>query len=424
MVRGVVSNPVGGRLRDGSAALAVWLVAALFMLALAAHADPAFRAWIETLWPEANALGVSRATFDAAFNGLEPDLSLPDLLLPGREQRADSRGQSEFTSPPSDYLNKANLARLASDGKALAVRHKAALDKIEREIGVDRYSVLALWGRETAFGKYKLPHDAIRVLATQAYLGRRKDLFRNEILHALRMLEAGIERSDMRSSWAGAVGLTQFMPSEYFEHAYDLDGDGKTDIFRSAPDALASAAHQLRGKGWVPGQSWGYEVRIPPTSDCALEGPTQARPIAEWARLGFVRAGDRPWTQSQLGLEAYLMSPAGAYGPSFLVLENYKVIRRYNTSDLYAIFIGNLADRIAGGGDFATPWSAGAQKTQLIEEVQKRLKEHGYDIEKIDGKIGSNTRQIIGRYQRTNKLKVDCWPSEQLVAHLQSAGGR
>jgi len=413
----------------GSAATAAGVVAGLVTgLAMpipAARADPAFLAWIEALRPEAEAAGVSRAIYDAAFRGLEPDLSLPDLLLPGREQKSDSRGQSEFTSPPSQYLDKSYLARLAADGRVLANRHQGALEKIEHEIGVDRYSVLALWGRETAYGNYKLPHDAIRVLATEAYLGRRKDLFRNELIAALRMLEAGVARADMRSSWAGAVGLTQFMPSEYFEHAYDLDGDGKTDIFHSVPDALASAAHQLKGKGWVPGETWGYEVRVPAAADCSFEGPTQARAIAEWAKLGFVRARDRPWTEKDLALEAYLMSPAGAYGPAFLVLENYKVIRRYNTSDLYAVFIGNLADRIAGGGDFEVPWAGIApQKTGTIEEIQQRLKAEGYEVEKIDGKVGSNTRKLIGSYQRANKLKVDCWPTDAVLAHLRATASR
>ncbi len=399
---------------------------ALLVVALAgpASADAQFRAWIDGLWPEAQARGVSRPTFDAAFRGLEPDLKLPDLLLPGREKKADSRGQSEFTSPPSEYLDKTYLTRLAADGKALAARHKAALDKIEQEIGVDRYIILALWGRETAYGNYKLPHDAIQVIATQAYLGRRKELFRNELLEALRMLEAGVARADMRSSWAGAVGLTQFMPSEYFEHAVDLDGDGVKDIFRSVPDALASAAHQLKGKGWVAGETWGYEITIPASADCGLEGPNQARPIAEWAKLGFARANKSPWTDRQLALEAYLMSPGGGYGPSFLVLENFKVLRRYNTSDLYAVFIGNLADRIAGGGDFATPWSAGPQRTHVIEEIQERLKTAGYEVEKIDGKVGSNTRHLIGTYQRDHKLKVDCWPTDAVLAHMRTTASR
>lgn len=417
------------RLRPKLPAARMLLACVLGLLATAAvpvgaRADAKLDAWIEGLWPEAQAAGVSRATFDSALRGFTPDLKLPDLEIPGRPSN-DARGQAEFTRAPADYLDRAYLMRLAATGRDLAVKHKATLERIERELGVDRYSVLAIWGRETAFGHHKLPHDAITVVATQAYLGRRKELFRAELIAALRMLESGIPRARMRSSWAGAMGLTQFMPSEYFVHAHDLDGDGKADIWSSVADALASAASQLKGKGWVAGQTWGYEVKLTREADCGYEGPTQARSIAEWAKLGLKRANGRPWTEKQLALEAYLMSPAGGYGPSFLVLENYKVIRRYNMSDLYAVFVGNLADRIAGGGDFVTPWGGtGPQKTRNIEEIQQRLMSLGYDVEKIDGKVGSNTRKVIGLYERANNLKVDCWPSDAVLDHMRRSASR
>jgi lytic murein transglycosylase len=409
-----------------------WLLASILGLFLAlsvravpvAAADAQLEAWKEGLWPEAQAEGVSRATFDKALKGFTPNLKLPDLDLPGRPSN-DATGQAEFTRAPAEYLDRAYMLRLAATGKELLAKHKATLEKIERDLGVDRYSVLAIWGRETAFGHHKLPHDAIEVVATLAYLGKRKDLFRTELIAALKMLEAGVPRAQMRASWAGAMGLTQFMPSEYFKHAHDLDGDGKTDIWNSVPDALASAASQLKGKGWVAGQTWGYEVKLSPQADCGYEGPTQERPIAEWAKLGVKRANGKPWTQEQLALNAYMMSPAGGYGPSFLVLENYKVIRRYNMSDLYAVFVGNLADRIAGGGDFIAPWGGtGPQKTSNIEEIQQRLMALGYDVEKIDGKVGSNTRKVIGHYERTNNLKVDCWPSDTVLGHIRKTAAR
>ncbi|MDX2307795.1 MAG: lytic murein transglycosylase [Hyphomicrobium sp.] len=380
-----------------------------------------FRAFLESLWPEAEARGVSRATFDGAFKTLEPDFKIPDLELPGRKPDG-SKGQAEFTRAPGDYLDKAYLANLAQQGRKLMKEHAAALAKIEEKFGVDRYSVLAIWGRETAFGQHKLPHDAIQVLATLAYTGRRKELFRNELLEALRMLEAGVARKDMRASWAGAVGLTQFMPSEYFVHAQDLDGDGVKDIFRSVDDALASAAAQLHGKGWVRGQVWGHEVVIPKSSDCGFEGPSQARPISAWVDLGYRRADGEAWSAAERATDAYLMSPAGAYGPSFLVFENYKVIRRYNTSDLYAVFVGHLADRISGGGDFARAFGGtGPQKTAVIEEIQRHLQKAGFEVDKIDGKVGSNTRKNIGQYQRAQGLKVDCWPSDAVLAHMRSS---
>lgn len=406
-----------------SLACLVMLVATLAMPAHA-KADANLDAWLAALWTDAEAAGVSRRTFDAAMKGFTPDLKLPDLVLPGRPKN-DARGQAEFTRAPSEYLDRAYLMRLAQQGQELLRKHEKTLEKIEREIGVDRYSVLAIWGRETSFGRHKLGHDAITALATQAYLGRRKEMFRDELIAALRMLESGVPRSLMRSSWAGAVGLTQFMPTEYFIHAYDLDGDGKTDIWHSVPDALASAAMQLKGKGWVPGQTWGYEVKLTGGADCAYEGPTQARTIAEWNALGFKRANGKPWTEKQLALEAYVMSPAGGYGPTFLALENFQVIRRYNMSDLYAVFVGHLADRIAGAGDFVTPWGGiAAQKTAHIEEIQKRLKAAGYEISIVDGKIGSNTRKNVGLYERANNLKVDCWPSDAVLKHMRSSASR
>lgn len=403
--------------RSASAVLRLALVS-LMISATPASARPSFDTWLQQLWPEAEALGVTRATFDRTFKGLTPDFSLPDLQRPG-QKRPSNRGQAEFSRPPSAYLNRVYLARLAKQGQALARKHKATLDRIEQEIGVSRYAVLAIWGRETSFGNYKLPHDAIRVLATQAYAGRRADLFRAELLDALRLIEAGMDRKRMRASWAGAIGLTQFMPSEFFKHARDFDGDGKVDLFSSVPDALASAAQQMAGKGWVSGQAWGYEVVVPPTADCAFEGPLQARPLSNWAALGFKRVAGRPWPKKALDQDAYLMMPAGAYGPAFLVLENFRVFRRYNMSDLYAVFVGNLADRIAGGGDFVTPWSSEEkQRSDVIAEIQERLQKAGYAISKVDGKIGSNTRHIVGAYQRNAGLKVDCWPSPRVLNAL------
>jgi lytic murein transglycosylase len=387
-------------------------------------ADEGFRAFLQSAWPGAQQAGVSRATFDAAIAGLEPDYKLPDLVLPGRP-KVDNQGQAEFTKTAADYISKPYMEKLAGQGAKFYKQHQAALQRIEEASGVDPYILVAIWGRETAYGSYKLPHDAIRVLATLAYKGRRSEMFRQEFIAALKMLEVGVPRSDMKSSWAGAVGLTQFMPTEYFKHAADGDGDGKTDIWRSIPDALASAARQLQGKGWVRGQSWGYEVIASAQSNCSLEGPPDARPISEWVKLGYAPAKKRTFSAAELSQEAYLMMPAGAYGPAFLAPENFKVIRLYNTSDLYALFVGHLADRIRGGGDFASGWKPFEQpKTRTVHDLQERLKALGYPMDKIDGKIGSNTRKQIGLYQKANGLKIDCWPSDAVLAHANTQAGR
>ncbi len=279
-----------GRLSKFAAGIfgAAWLAACAATSAQAA--EPAFQKWLAELWPQAQAMGVSRKTFETATRALEPDLTLPDLELPGRPG-APPRGQAEFVQTPADYIKEANIARLAEQAKKLAAEHSRTLAAIEQKFGVPANVLLAIWGRETAFGGYKLPKSAITVLATQAYYGRRKDMFRQELLYALKMLEEGhIKLADMRSSWGGAMGLTQFLPSEFYKHAIDFDGDGKKDIWNSVPDALASAAQQLLSKGWQRGTRWAYEVRAPQGIDCTIGVPEQTRPVGEWLKQGFVPA--------------------------------------------------------------------------------------------------------------------------------------
>ena len=402
----------------------VLLAAAALLTAGAPARAETFEAFVAGLWPDASKAGVSRATFDAAMKGVTPDYKLPDLALPGKP-KVDNSGQAEFTKTAADYISKPYMEKLSSQGRSFFAKYKGPLKEIERKTGVDPYILVAIWGRETAYGYHKLPHDAIRVLSTLAYTGRRKDMFRNELIAALRMLQMGVPRSDMKSSWAGAVGLTQFMPTEYLKYADDGDGDGKADIWRSIPDALASAARQLEGKGWKRGQGWGYEVVYGRGADCSLEGPPDERAIAKWIDLGFMRADGKPFSKSQKAEVAYLMSPAGTYGPQFLASENFKVIRLYNTSDLYALFVGHLSDRIRGGGDFATPWAEFNQpRTRTVHDLQARLKALGYPMDKIDGKIGSNTRKQIGLYQKSNGLKIDCWPSEPVLSHANTKAER
>jgi lytic murein transglycosylase len=399
-----------------------WVVA---LLALALVASPRlqaqsadeFRRFLEALWPDAQAMGVSRATFDQALRGVEPDLALPDLVLPGREVK----GQPEFTKTPAQYLSTAYLARLADQGKAQQAKHAIWLAKIERELGVQRQFVLAIWGRETAYGSYRSNYYIIRALVTQAYLGRRKDMFRTELVYALKMLEDGYRtRETLTGSWAGAIGLPQLMPSEFYTLAYDLDGDGRKDIWGSVADALGSAANQLRIKGWVPGQTWGYEVRLPKEVPCLLEGPDNGRQLREWVKLGVKRIGSDFPTEA-LGQQAFVLAPAGAHGPAFLALENFLVIKRYNMSDLYALFVGNLGDRIAGGGDFRTPWADIKQlSAKGIEEIQAGLQRLGYPVSIVDGKAGMNTRSLIGAYQKANGLEIDCWPTQAVLAHVRA----
>jgi lytic murein transglycosylase len=391
----------------------------------ASAADAAFQAWLQSMWPQAQQLGVSRATFDAATRGLEPDLSLPDLVLPGRAEKPPP-GQAEFVQTPAGYLKEATFDRLAAQGRKLLDQHRATLTAIQKQFGVAPAIVLAIWGRETDYGRYTLPHNAVRVLATQAYVGKRKEKFGEEFLLALKILQEGhIKLADMKSSWAGAMGLTQFLPSEFYKYAVDFDGDGRRDIWNSVPDALASAAKQLVAKGWQSGQHWAYEVHAPANVDCSIGVPEHTLPLGEWLKRGFAPAYGRKIAPAELAAPASLLQPEGSYGPAFLTLKNYYVIKEYNFSDLYVLFVGHLSDRMSDPRPFETPWSKGAQlRTREVEEMQRTLTKLGIYKDKVDGKAGMLTRAALGEYQKKNGLKVDCWPTAAVLAHMQGQGAR
>jgi lytic murein transglycosylase len=298
------------------------------------------------------------------------------------------------------------------------------LDAIERQFGVPATIVLAIFGRETDFGRTADARNAIRVLATQAYLGRRKEQFLTEFLLALKILDQGqIKLADMKSSWAGAMGLTQFLPSDYLKYAVDFDGDGRADIWHSVPDALASAAKQLLGEGWQPGLRWAYEVHPPAGVDCTIGVPSYTLTIGEWLERGFRPAYGRVLSATERAETASLLQPAGPYGPSFLATKNYFAIKEYNFSDLYVLFVGHLSDRITDPRPFETPWTNIVQlPTADLDRMQQLLTARGYYHDKIDGKAGMLTRAALGEYQKRNGLKLDCWPSAALLRQMEASG--
>jgi lytic murein transglycosylase len=383
-------------------------------------ADAAFQAWLETIWPQAREqpYGISRATFDRATRGLEPDLKLPDLDLPGRP--ITGAAQPEFVQTPAEYLRESSFDNLAKKGRKLLTEHRETLARIERRFGVPPGIVLAIWGRETGYGAAKMPYDAIRALATQAYVGRRKDFFLNEFLYALKILQEGhVTREDLRSSWAGAMGHAQVLPSGFYNYAIDLDGDGKRDIWNSIPDALATLANHLVVDGWQPGKRWAYEVRVPKSVDCTIAEPSVMLPLGEWVKRGYVLAAGRKLAPEEANDPASLVMPAGLYGPAFLAPKNYFVLKDYNFSDLYVLFVGHLSDRIADPHPFEKPWDDVTQlKSVQLEAMQKRMTELGLYRDKIDGKAGMLTRAALGVYQKQNGLTLDCWPTSAVLDHM------
>jgi lytic murein transglycosylase len=390
------------------------LVLVLFGSAVQADAD--FASWLNALRHDAENQGVSQATFDRAMKGLQLDLSLPDLVIPGRPLKE----QAEFIKLPADYLPEPQLSALAKAGRRYLSTYRDELQKIEAEYGVPGNVVIAVWGRETDYGAERQHHNVLRSLLTEAYLGRRKDMFRNELLIALRLVQNGMISTDTMGSWSGAMGLTQFEPSDIERFAVDGDGDQKIDLANSIPDALASAAKQLRDYGWQRDKQWGFEVRVPEGISCLEAVPDVKRSIADWRGLGLMPAVGARISKDMLNDEASLVLPAGSYGPGFLALENFQVLRRYNASDLYALFVGHLADLIAGAPPFEIAWAKlSPLNGRDIEEIQKLLSSKKYYHDTVDGRLGSATRRSIGEYQKAAELRVDCWPSKSLLDQLR-----
>jgi lytic murein transglycosylase len=409
----------------GMIARALLLIAALCLAspASAQSIDRQFRTWLQAeLWPDARAQGVSRATFDAAFDGVSPNLKLPDLVLPGQKpETPKTQHQAEFGSP-GNYFAEKTIGAVTSGGRSRAARHEKTLAAIEKRYGVPGDIVLAIWGRESGFGTAKIPYDAFEVLGTKAFLATRKDMFRKEVLAALVMVEKGLAtRSAMKSSWAGALGQPQFMPTSFLKHAVDFDGDGKPDIWTSTPDTLASIANYLADYKWVRGRDWGFEVTVPASVSCALEGPDRGKTVSDWAAMGVQRVGGKAFPKSELRQEAFLLMPAGRSGPAFIVTPNFYVLKEYNESDLYALFIGHGADRIAGGDKrFIGGWGpVGGLYRSDIAAMQRGLEKLGYDVGSADGLPGFRTRRSIGDWQAKHGRAATCFPDAALVEALR-----
>jgi lytic murein transglycosylase len=351
--------------------------------------------------------------------------SIPDLDPPkigNEDPRPSPKRQAEFGSP-GRYFRENSMNNLAALGRKGLARYADTLARIERATGVDKEVLVAIWGRETAFSRAKIPHDAMSVLATQAFLGRRPDFFRPEVLAILQIAERGVvPMNELKASWAGAMGHMQMLPGLYLKHATDGDGDGKADIWNSIPDAIATSASFLQASGWKPGMSWAYEVQQSAGLDCTLEGPDQGRAISQWVAGGATRVAGRKWPARLMNVTGYVIMPAGRFGPAFIATDNYYAIKSYNESDLYVLFVGNLADRIAGGKKFVTPWRDVDTFTRpAMQQVQRKLVNLGYNVgDTIDGLIGFRTRTATGMHQRKLGVPVDCWPNKPFIAKLKS----
>jgi membrane-bound lytic murein transglycosylase B len=302
------------------------------------------------------------------------------------------------------------------------LQHGNILSRIETRYGVDRQTLVAIWGLESNFGSNIGNHNVIRSLATLAYEGRRQVFWRSQLLAVLQILQHGdISPERLVGSWAGAMGQTQFMPTTYNEHAVDFDGDGRRDLWSSSADALASAAHYLQASGWQQGQPWGYEVRLPTAFDYSMADPEVRRSLAEWTALG-VEALTPPAQHVTSETKATLMLPAGHRGPAFLLLSNFRSILKYNNSTSYALAIGLLADSLRGSDGVRAAWPREERQLGRSEriELQELLAKNGLEPGPADGIIGANTRKAVRAFQLQQGWPADGYPTQDLLVRLRT----
>jgi membrane-bound lytic murein transglycosylase B len=379
----------------------------------AVSGDMIFDAWASAFYGKALKAGVRREVLDREMAGLTPD---------PRVAQRDSR-QPEFSQPISVYIKGA-----VTDGPIVKGQRERSdvpqLPDVEQKFGVPREILIAVWSRESGFGAIQGDFDVVRSMASLAAQGRRRDWAEGELISALKIIQSGeASRGQLKGSWAGAMGQTQFIPSAYLSTAVDGDGDGKRDIWASSADALASAANLLAKGGWRRGESWAREVTAPPAFDFAMSEGPKLTPDA-WNALGVLRADGLPWTDADRQAEAQLLAPAGAQGPIFLLFPNHFVIRKYNNSVAYALAVGLLADRIAGGGPLVRPWPA-ETPLSLADRMtaQRALVALGFNPGTPDGVVGMGTRTALRAWQKARGLTADGYLSPDMVVRLKTEAG-
>ena len=379
--------------------------------ATASAAEPT--SCLNSLRSEASKQGISVKTFDQAVAGFTPD---PDVIKA-------YEFQPEFRTAIWDYLAGLVDQERVDDGRARLKQWQRELAQIEQQYGVDRHVIVAVWGVESNFGRIQGRRELVRSLVTLVCANKRKPFFTGELMATLRIIQSGdIAQDALVGSWAGAFGQTQFMPTTYQRLAVDFDGDGKRDIVQSVPDALASTANYLKRAGWVSGEPWGVEVRLP-KGYAGPSGRKDRQPLQAWLERGIKPIGATSISGVNGDTPAALLLPAGVDGPAFLVFKNFNAVFSYNAAESYALSILHLADRMQGGPSFVTPWptdDAGISRAER-REVQQRLLDRGYDIGEVDGMIGSKTREAIKQFQSQQAMPVDGRAGQRVLKALRAA---
>lgn len=349
-----------------------------------------FQSCLANLRSSAISSGVNASTYDRYTQNLTPDYSVIEKL----------NYQPEFSTPIWDYLSGLVDEERVAKGREMLAQHRDVLNRVQAAYGVPAETVVAVWGVESNFGDISGKYPLLQSLGTLSCEGRRQSYFRGEFFSTMRILQRGdLKEEQLKGSWAGAFGHTQFMPSTYESLAVDFDGDGRRDLVSSTTDALASTANFLKRGGWQTGMPWGFEVNIPESASVGGESRRNKKSLSSWESRGFTRIDGSPIIQGNLSgsTSAGLMMPAGKDGPAFLVFKNFDAIYGYNAAESYALAIAHLSDRLQGKGTIQKAWPTNDQGTSRMErrEIQNYLLKKGYDIGNADGLIGDKTRQAI-----------------------------
>ncbi len=381
----------------------------------ASTAQNDFQQCLTNLRAQAIGSGVTGLTYDRYTQNLTPDYSVIEKL----------NYQPEFSTPIWDYLSGLVDEERVQLGQQKLAQHREVLNRVAAAYGVPAETVVAVWGVESNFGQISGSYPLLQALGTLSCEGRRQSFFRGEFFTTMRILQRGdLTEQQMKGSWAGAFGHTQFMPSTYEELAVDFDGDGRRDLVSSTSDALASTANFLKKRGWQTGMPWGFEVRIPDDMSIAGESRRNKKSLSSWVSRGVVRADGGALIQGNLSSSsaAGLMAPAGANGPVFLVFKNFDAIYSYNAAESYALAIAHLSDRLQGNGGFSKAWPTDDAGTSRAErrEIQQFLLNKGYDIGSVDGLIGDKSRQAIRQEQIRLGLSPTGRAGQQILAAFRN----
>lgn len=374
-----------------------------------------FDEWVQSFRKEALAKGIHAKVFDNAFKGVRFDPEVID----------HNTAQPEHTRQVWEYLDSATSENRINTGKDKIALYRKELNKASAKYGVPAEIIAAIWGMESSYGQITGDINVISALATLAFDSPRAEFARTQLFAALEILQHGdITPARMTGSWAGAMGHTQFIPTTFQTHAVDGDGDGKRDLWGSLPDVFASTAHYISQSGWTAGKPWGYEVKLPKNFAYDQADPLVQKPLSEWAKLGVTRIDGGKLTRGGLAdsESAAIFIPGGYRGPAFVLLDNFRVILRYNNSTSYGLGVGHLSDRLKGGGTVIASWPREERALTLDERIQLQnlLVARGYEVGKVDGVMGRQTRAAVREFQKKAGLIPDGFVSVAVFQKLKS----